>query len=357
MQSNQFKNSIISVIILNYNGNQYLNRLFSSLNIQSFTKFEIIFVDNASHDDSIEIVKQLCDNLRKGIMVKIVNNLKNYGYCKGNNIGATFANKNAKYLVFLNNDTYVDVNWLQELYINAESDSKIGVVGSKVIVMPNGSQSGAIFACDRYGQIEGINLQKRSEIKENLQDLKFFYCSGASLLIPRKIFFKIGGFDESLFMYNDDLDLCWRARLYGYNITVALSSICYHLTNSTGYGLNLPVWKYYHGIAKNRLRVLIKNYSIITLLKYLPQTIILIVLRGLLSSLVNRKVGYISAGVYGLFWNLKNLKNTLMERHKIQRLRKVRDDRIVHSMVNYSLEITYLKRLLLHSSEMIEPYI
>lgn len=339
----------VSVIILNYNGSRYLQRLFSSLNNQSLSTFEIVFVDNASSDDSIYMVKQLCKNLRKGLTVKIIENDRNFGYCKGNNIGASVVQNGTKYLVFLNNDTYVDAHWLRSLVQNAESDNKVGLVGSRVDTVQKSSFATIALACDFYGQTEGIALQIADGQKVNSIGVKFFYCSGASILVPRKVFWEVRGFDEALFMYHDELDLCWRVRLSGYKVIVASSSICYHVTNSSGYGLNLPVWKYYHGIAKNRIRVLLKNYATSSLLKYFPQTVTLIVLRGLLSGLVNRNVCYISALIKGLLWNIKNLRDTLSKRLETQRLRKVPEEDILAYMLPYSLEIAYFKRLLVHA--------
>jgi GT2 family glycosyltransferase len=335
---------IVSVIILNYNGSQYLESLFSSLNNQSLPEFEIVFVDNASSDNSVNLAKQLSTKLRKGLSIKIIENDQNLGYCGGNNIGASLIMKSVKYLVFLNNDTYLDTNWLRELVTAAESDKTIGVVGSRIAdPMQNSSICTVAFACDFYGQTEGIPLCIPNQNNADLQELKLFYCSGASFLIPKKVFSEIGGFDEALFMYHDEIDLCWRVRLSDYKIMIAFSSICYHITKSTASGLSLPVWKYYQGIVKNRLRVLFKNYTEISFLKHFSQAVVLISLRGLLSFAVNRNVCYITALIKGVFWNIKNLRSTLLKRFETQKLRKVSDNVIFKTMCPYSLEIAYFK--------------
>jgi GT2 family glycosyltransferase len=341
---------MVSAIILNYNGSRYLHRLFSSLNNQSLSAFEIIFVDNASSDDSIDLVKRLCKNLRKGLSIKIIENNRNFGYCKGNNIGASVVQNGTKYLVFLNNDTYVDAHWLRNLVQTAELDNKVGVVGSRIDTVQKSFFSTIALACDFYGQTECMVLPIADGQKASSIDLKFFYCSGVSLLVPKKVFWEVGGFDEALFMYHDEIDLCWRVRLSGYKLTVEPSSICYHVTNSSEHGLSLPVWKYYHGVAKNRIRILLKNYATSSFLKYFPQTVTLIVLRGLLLGLINQNVCYISALIEGFLWNIKNLRGTLLERLETQRLRKVTDEDILAYMLPYSLEIAYFKRLLVHAS-------
>lgn len=337
---------IVSVIILNYNGSQYLDRLFSSLNNQSFPEFEIVLVDNASSDNSVNLVKQLVTKLRKDLSIKIIENDQNLGYCGGNNIGASVAANSIKYLVFLNCDTYVDTRWLNELVQTAESENKVGIVGSRII-NPTGNFSAdtVAFACDSYGQIEGESTCVSDKKNTNFQELKLFYCSGASFLIPKKLFWEIGGFDEALFMYHDELDLCWRVRLLGYKVIITFSSICFHLTKSTAYGLSLPVWKYYQSTAKNRLRIMLKNYGSNSLFKYFVPAVVLIVLRGVLSAFVNKNARYFLAIIGGFSWNIKNLRSTLIKRFETQRIRNVSDAVISNYMVPSSLELLYLKRL------------
>lgn len=343
---NDSHSPLVSVIIVNYNGSPYLQRLFSSLYNQSFSNFEIIFVDNASSDDSINIVEKLRKDLGKDLVIKIIRNERNLGYCKGNNIGVLSTDNRSKYLVFLNNDTYVDADWLKKLVERAKSDDLVGAVGSKII--SNGHVMMGL-ACDVYGQTEGIVLWDRDtkEVTHHThQRAKLFYCSGASILIPKDVFQKVGGFDETFFMYHDDIDLCWRIRVAGYRIVLESSSVCYHIKDDfkSGFGLDLPVWKFYHGLVKNRIRTLLKNYTMINIVRYLPLSIILIALRGLLSSFINRNVQYIIVLIMGLLWNIKHLRDTLLKRMSVQQLRKVSDKEILLHMLPHSLEITYFKR-------------
>lgn len=334
----------VSVIILNYNGNRYLDKLFASLNNQSLSEFEIVFIDNASSDDSVSIAKHLCSMLRRGITMRIVESKENTGYCRGNNIGALAST--GDYLVFLNNDTYLDIHWLEELVEAARLHSKMGIVGSKVVnPLQQSSTENLAFACDFYGQTEGSPIANLEETR-SFTEVRLFYCSGACFLISRRLFFEVGAFDEALFMYHDDTDLCWRVRLSGYSLGLALSSVCYHLSKSTDSGLALPVWKYYHGIVKNRLRLLIKNYSTLTFLKYVTQSLTLISLRGVLSSATNRDIRYMAALTKGLYWNIANLRDTLTKKYSVTSIRKRSDGSVQEFMAPHSLEITYFKKLL-----------
>jgi GT2 family glycosyltransferase len=118
---------LVSVIIVNWNGMQYLERCLSSLRNSNYAhqKMEIIVVDNNSSDGSVDFVKKLFPD------VSLLELDKNYGFTGGNNRGVKVAR--GELLVFLNNDTLVDENWLVELVKAANSDKQIGICGSKIM--------------------------------------------------------------------------------------------------------------------------------------------------------------------------------------------------------------------------------
>lgn len=119
----------VSVIIVNYNGRRYIDTLFNSLKelVLDDIRLEIVFVDNASSDDSVEYLsnKYNWDN------INIVKSDKNAGFAGGNNLGVKQAG--GKYIVFLNNDTKVDKLWLKELYNRMIKDNNIGIINSKLL--------------------------------------------------------------------------------------------------------------------------------------------------------------------------------------------------------------------------------
>jgi GT2 family glycosyltransferase len=119
----------VSIIIVNYNGKKYLDTLFDSLgNLpKSPVSFEVVFVDNKSSDDSVKVAEQYKDRIGN---LKIVASGDNRGFAGGNNLGASHAE--GEYLVFLNNDTRVDENWLYELYSGCKKES-VGIASSKLL--------------------------------------------------------------------------------------------------------------------------------------------------------------------------------------------------------------------------------
>ncbi len=121
---------MVSIVILNFNGKKFLNQCLDSVLQSDYRNFEVILVDNASTDGSIELVQK---NFHQHSNLRIVTNGTNLGFAEGNNIGARAAT--GKYVVFLNNDTEVDPEWLQELLIVVESDKTVGAAQSKLLLL------------------------------------------------------------------------------------------------------------------------------------------------------------------------------------------------------------------------------
>jgi GT2 family glycosyltransferase len=218
------KNNVF-IIIVNWNGKQYLDDCLSSLEDQTYKFFKTIIIDNNSSDDSVEFIK------KKFIQIKIIQNTQNFGFAQGNNIGIKYAlQNNADIIILLNNDTIVDKNWLQEMINTANSNKKIGLVQAKIFIdnkdkkhiintVGNNIHYLGFGYCGHYKEIDNGQFSKDTEIT---------YASGASLLIKKKVLDSIGMLDEKFFLYHEDLDLGWRARLFGFNIYLSNKAIVWH---------------------------------------------------------------------------------------------------------------------------------
>jgi GT2 family glycosyltransferase len=148
---------LVSILILNYNGLKYVDKCLASILRTNYSNFEIIFIDNASIDGSCEYVeRRYGDNLH----LKIIKNERNYGFAKGNNIGARYAK--GDYLVFLNVDTEVEPDWLRELVRLMDSDSRkeysfLNVVNRDVIdIGMNIGDSTIYFALNGARRVIGL---------------------------------------------------------------------------------------------------------------------------------------------------------------------------------------------------------
>ena len=249
----------VVVIVTNFNGKRYLRGCLNSLLEQSYSDYTITLVDNASSDGSVLMTKD------EFPQVTVVANTHNTGFAGGCNTGLRHALKgNADAFVLVNSDTRANPDWLAELVAAAYGNRRTGICQSMIylagqprIINTAGNQSHflAFGYCGHYleedkGQFAGVT------------DIPF--ASGTAMLIKRQVIETIGMMDEDLFLYQEDLDLSWRARLAGWRIILAPRSKIYH-----SYSFSRNKDKFYY-LERNRLLVSLKNYSSRSLLVLAP---------------------------------------------------------------------------------------
>ncbi len=223
----------VSIIIPHYNGEDLLYNCIDSIykNI-SIKDFELIVVDNASTDDSINRIKSNFQN------VKIISSNSNLGYSGGCNLGATHAN--GKYLLFLNNDTEHSSEWIEKLVHFLDSNSKIAAVQPKILNIHNkklfdyaGGAGGFIDKfCFPFVQGRIFHTLEEDHNQYN-NPSRIFWASGAAFMIRSNIFKTLKGFDKIYFAYMEEIDLCWRAQAMGYKIYSVPDSFVYHYGKQT----------------------------------------------------------------------------------------------------------------------------
>ena len=186
----------------------------------NFDETEIIIVDNASTDETPEMLSHFSG------LVRVVRNEENAGFVDARNQGA--AEARGRYLLFLNNDTVVQPGWLESLVWTVEDDPRVGAVGS-MFVYPNGlvREAGATIWKDggfyHYGWGRSPNDRRLKFARE------VDYCSGASLLIRKELFDQLGGFDRRYApAYYEDADLCFGVRSLGYKVIYQPASRVVH---------------------------------------------------------------------------------------------------------------------------------
>lgn len=310
--------NLISIIIVNYNGKKWLKGCLDSLFTQTYKNFEIIFVDNASRDDSVKFIKEFYGE------VKVILSRENLGFAGGNNLGIKYAK--GKYILLLNNDTWVEKNYLEK-YINAFQEiPSAASIQSKMILM---NISDKLDSCGsywsdssflyHYGYKQDKNLEKYNII------MPFFSNKGASMMIRKDVIDKIGLFDEDFWCYYEDTDFCSRAWLAGYECWYYPEAVMYH----AGYGTAHVFQNYivqFHNF-KNKLLSFLKNFEVWTLAKTLPIYLILNILLSIFW-LLQGKWKYFLALYQAIWWNISHFRQTIKKRQVIQSLRKKRDAEI-----------------------------
>jgi len=243
----------VCVVILNHNGLKLLGERLLRECVQSIlaTNYEgglkVIFVDNGSTDGSVGYIQRLSPHLQ---VVKLD---RNYGYSRGNNMGAEMYD-GAKYLVFLNNDVVVNRNWLRPIIEVMESDGYVGIAQPMIL---NGD--GSIQSTGYFIDLAAVVHTRRYDPG---RITPIFCASGAALAIRGSLFRDLGGFDEHLAVYYEDTDLCWRAQQKGYGAIYVPNARVYHIGGATTrtlekHGSQMDTRYYY--VTKDMLWVLIKN--------------------------------------------------------------------------------------------------
>ncbi|WZL73642.1 glycosyltransferase [Clostridiaceae bacterium 35-E11] len=271
-------NSVISFIIVNFNGKEHLKDCFNTIFNQNYPKdkIEIIMVDNGSEDGSIDYVEKNFPTIR------IIRNSTNEGFAKPNNDAAKIAK--GKYLALINNDMRLDKNWLNEMIDTLEKakteDEKYVCVGSKILNWDGTKLDFAGGSINFYGhgyQYDfGIDIKEAN--KKYNEDRDILFACGGAMLIEKDIFLNIGGFDEDYFAYFEDVDLGWRLWILGYKVKFCSKSICYHKHNSTSKKLNR--FKLNIMYNRNSLYTIYKNYEDDKVFKVITSAILLKVYKG-----------------------------------------------------------------------------
>ncbi|MCK9152244.1 glycosyltransferase family 2 protein [Methanobacterium alcaliphilum] len=213
----------VSVIIPNYNGLNYLKKLFSSLETQEYIE-EIIIVDNGSSDGSIDFIHE------KYPHYVLIENEKNLGFAAAINQGIEVSK--GDYLFLLNNDMELEKNCISNLLKTMENNPNIFAVSSKMVQYHDRTKMDD--AGDEYtvlGWTKRVGYGKSRDKYNDSREI-FSACAGASLY-RKQIFEEIGYFDENFFAYLEDIDISYRALIQGYINIYCPGAVVYHVGSGT----------------------------------------------------------------------------------------------------------------------------
>lgn len=221
----------IAVVILNWNGVKLLEQFLPS--VMSYSPEATVYLaDNASTDSSIEFVKTNYPD------IKIILNEGNFGYAHGYNVALQHVEE--PYFCLLNSDVEVTENWLKPILEIFEKEKNVAIIQPKILDFKNkslfeyaGAAGGFI---DKYGYPYCRGRIFETVEKDNGQYNDFyeiFWASGACFFIRKEVFNRLGGFDESFFAHQEEIDLCWRSKNAGYKTYYTFQSIIYHVGGAT----------------------------------------------------------------------------------------------------------------------------
>lgn len=307
---------VVSIIIPTYNGRELTLTCLRSLRAQRYPAIEVIVVDNGSQDGTAAAVQAQFPEAR------CVANPANLGFVGGCNRGAQAAT--GEFLLFLNNDTTHDPEFLVHLIEAMRQDPDAGLCGGKVLLQRDPRFLDAVGSfLNGSGFLMHVGLYERDADHREFPRY-LFSPKGVGMVIPRGLFERLGRFDELFFAYFDESDLAWRVWLSGATVIFVPQSRIYHATTSTAAHLSSSVVNFH--AYKNRLRSLIKNLGPLRLSVIVPTHVALcLVLVGL--HLLQGQWGSAGAILRAIAWNVRQMGSTWRLRRLVQGELRQRSDR------------------------------
>lgn len=330
--------SRVSIIIPHFNGVEVISECLESLQQVTTTEPipEIIMVDNASTDDSVTVVKE------RYPAVKIIRSETNRGYAGGCNLGAETAV--GDYLVFMNNDTVHEMNWIEPLAKLLDRDNLLAAVQPKILNHYDrdrfdyaGGSGGALDVLG-YPFARGRLFMHQETDKGQYDDEKeVFWASGTAIMVRKQSFLEAGGFDEVFFAHMEEVDLCWRFHLMGYRVMCQPRSVVYHKNAVT-----LPMYsrKKYYLNHRNSIIMIWANYS-------LPAAFYLLAFRYFLEwvalgySLTKWDWAHIGGIVQAHTWLIFHPHLIRRKRRQVKQVRRLKDRQVMAKMYRGSAVLAH----------------
>ena len=279
----------ISIVVVTWNGREYLDACLRAAEAQQGVSAEIIVVDNGSTDGTAEFVRTTFPHVR------VIALAENRGFAGGNNAGAHEAC--GEYLAFLNNDTVADVGWLRALHAGIDRTTGFALTTSRIVYMHDpgvvdSAGDGMLRCGGAFKRHHGESVGRAGATTE------VFGVCGAACLMPKAVFDELGGFDDQFFASHEDVDLSYRARLRGYRCRYVSEAIVRHHGSAT-LG-RVSAWAVFQG-QRNLEWTYLKNTPAWLLVRTLPGHLLYMLVAaahfarmGLLMTFVRAKVAAIA---------------------------------------------------------------
>jgi GT2 family glycosyltransferase len=297
----------VSIVIVTWNGRRYLEACLTAIEAQRDVAAETILVDNASTDGTAEFVRERFPRVR------LVPLAENHGFAGGNNIGVREAR--GRFVALLNNDTVPEPGWLAALLRGIDTGAGFVLTTSCIVYMHDPS----IIDSAGDGFLRSGGAFKRGHgrrVEEAGATQEVFGVCGAACLMPKAVFEELEGFDEAFFVSHEDVDLSYRARLYGYRCRYVADAVVKHHGSAT-LG-KVSAFAVSHA-QRNQEWLYIKNTPGSLLIRTLPAHLLYNVVAAGHFARVGLLVPFLRAKAAAL----AGLPQVLRKRARIQRARRV----------------------------------
>jgi hypothetical protein len=280
--------------------------------------YEVIVVDNASTDGTATVIRQLFPE------VKLISNQQNLGPSVGRNMAIRISCN--KYIAFIDSDAMITPDWSKNCVAALESNKSAGICASTIY-----SLRAKRIVNFPAGMLDILGIAKNFDNNEankggNIPPYQVFWAHGCATMIRRDVLSKIGGFDERIFIYGDDVDLSWRALNLGYVTIYEPTAIAYHMQKGS---IETNITRFQYLGKRHRLRMLIKNLPLEMFIIVIPTVIVLYVLEAIFWIFFASKHKRMAQEIMkAILWNIRVLPDTIKQRIHVQKQKIINNNQL-----------------------------
>ncbi len=296
---------LVTFITVNFNQLELTCEMFDSLRKISYDNFEVILVDNASKVNPEAHVRKYYPE------VKVIVSDENLGFAGGNNLAIPYCS--GEYLFFINNDTELVVDVVQDLLAVFDKVPNLGMVSPKLCYFPEDTDNQQII--QYVGTTPVSNITGRNKTigtmeldKGQYTELKPTpYAHGAAMMMPRKVLDEVGMMSEKFFLYYEELDWCERIRRAGYEIYVEPNTLIYH-KESVSVG-KMSAFKTYY-LTRNRILFMRRNRTKMQLMFFYLFLITVTIPKNVILYAIKGDWDHLNSFWKGIWWNVQHTETT-----------------------------------------------
>lgn len=332
----------VLAIVVTHDGRSWLKDCLVGLNTQSYPTLDVLVVDDASRDSREQpALKRVAKRHLKRRRWGYLRTPRPLGYGGAINWALSRVRTDADLLLFIHDDAVLTPGSVERMVARMYQDETTSIVGPKIVSWDDEDRLEEVgMAVDRFGYpYKGLE-EHEIDLGQHDTAAEVFYVTSTCMLIRHEVFKQLRGWDARMRAFTEDLDLCWRARIAGHTVRVEPGAQARHAIALAKGERRSPFRPARYYIRRNRLRTIVKNASGVRLLALIP-TFILLSLAEMLGFIILRQPREVGALARALGWNVLALPQTIAERAKAQRIRKVPDRKLRRLTVRQSTRVRF----------------
>lgn len=330
----------VLAIVVTHAGRPWLRECLVGLNLQTYPLLDVLVVDDASPDARERpTIKRIAKRHLRRRRWGHLRTPRPLGFGGAINWALGRVRTDADLLLFIHDDAALTETSVERMVARVLADATTAIVGPKIVSWDDPDRLEEIgMATDRFGYpYKGLD-EGEIDLGQHDASTEVFYVTSTCMMIRQEVFRRLRGWDAKMRAFAEDLDLCWRARVAGYTVRVEPLAKARHAIALARGERPSPFEPARYFIRRNRLRAVTKSASGLRLIALIPQ-FLLLTLVEMLGFVVLRQPGEIWSLARALGWNLVTLPQTLAERARVQRHRKVPDRKLRRLTVRESTRV------------------